>query len=475
MPGAFAVPDLRHQAHPKLSFIPPSYNLLFTQLVYWILPFLMKVRIQPWFPAGLENIETQNAEILAHLYCQFQTGKTRLLLAFRHVEVDDPLCGLYLLSRSVPQAARTLGFSLQQPIHAHFIYERGMPLWAGAWLGWMLAKLGGIPIRRGRQPDWTGLRVARDLLVHGAFPLAVAPEGATNGHGGIVSPLAPGVAQLGFWGVSDLRRENRCESVVVVPIGIQYHYLTPPWHNLGKLLHQLEIDSGLSPYHSPPDTYDRFPSYYYQRLLNLGDHLLKRMEQFYQRFHHQPLKEEKVSLPPDLTQEQILAARLHHLLDFALGMAESYFALEGRGHVSERCRRIEEAAWTYIYRDDIENLKQLPKLERGLANWVAAEAQLRMLHMRLVESFVAVSGTYVQDQLTVERLCEMALLMFDVVSRIKGDRIPSRPRLGWRSARITVTDPISISDRWADYQRDRRGAMKTLTEDIQAALERTIL
>ncbi len=468
------MPDLRHQAHPKLAFIPPSYNLLFTQLVYWILPLLMKVRIQPWLPAGLENVETQNAETLAHLYYQFQTGKTRLILAFRHVEVDDPLCGLYLLSRSIPQAARKLGFSLQQPIHAHFIYERGMPLWAGAWLGWMLAKLGGIPIRRGRQPDWAGLRVARDLLVHGAFPLAVAPEGATNGHGGIISPLAPGVAQLGFWCVSDLRRENRCESVVVVPIGIQYRYLTPPWKALEKLLHQLEIDSGLSPYHLPPESYSNLPSYYYQRLLTLGDHLLGTMEKFYQRFYHQLLPQEKGSLSSDLTEEQNLAARLYRLLDIALGMAESYFALEATGHVSERCRRVEEAAWTYIYRDDIENLKQLPKLEQGLANWVAAEAQLRMLHMRLVESFVAVSGTYIQDQLTGERLCEIALLMFDVVARIKGNQIPSRPRLGWRSARITVADPISISDRWTAYENDRRGAIKTLTQDIQAGLERTI-
>jgi len=53
--------------------------------------------------------------------------------------------------------------------------------------------------------------------------MTVAPEGATNGHSEIVSPLERGVAQLGFWCVEDLVKAGRSETVYIVPIGgIQY-------------------------------------------------------------------------------------------------------------------------------------------------------------------------------------------------------------------------------------------------------------
>jgi len=76
-----------------------------------------------------------------------------------------------------------------------------------------------------------------------------------------------------------------------------------------------------------------------------------------------------------------------------------------------RCRRL-EAGWTYIYREDLQDLKALSPLDGGLADWIAEEASLRMLHMRLVESFVAVTGTYVLEK-PFERFAETALLMFD--------------------------------------------------------------
>lgn len=88
----------------------------------------------------------------------------------------------------------------------------------------------GIPIQRGKL-DLVGLRTARHLLANSHLPMAVAPEGATNGHNQIVSPLEPGITQLGFWCVEDLLKAGRSEQVLLVPIGIQYRYENP----LGKL------------------------------------------------------------------------------------------------------------------------------------------------------------------------------------------------------------------------------------------------
>ncbi|HEY9725490.1 MAG TPA: 1-acyl-sn-glycerol-3-phosphate acyltransferase, partial [Chroococcales cyanobacterium] len=60
---------------------------------------------------------------------------------------------------------------------------------------------------------------------------------------------------------------------------------------------------------------------------------------------------------------------------------------------------------------------------------------------------------------------------------IKDKKIPSRPRLGWRRARVTVGEAISVSDRWSMYQTSRQAArlaVNDLTRDLQKALEKLI-
>lgn len=463
------------QVRPKLDFIAPNFQPWILPLIHWSLPILLKLRLQPWLPAGISQIETINSESLAKLYQKFQDGQIRLLMAFRHCEVDDPLSGLYVLSRAVPQIARQQGIALQLPLHSHFMYDRGMPLWAGSWLGWLFARMGGVPIHRGKSLDWIAIKTIRSLLINGQFPLAVAPEGATNGHSEVVSPLEPGVAQLGFWCVEDLLKANRCETVWIVPIGIQYRYSHPNWRKLDALLCQLEKDCGLPLHQSDREgVEDRGEKLYLHRICRLAEHLLVTLENFYRRFYHQ-----KALLLPDSTDAELDSnVRLQRLLDTALKVGEQYFALESNGSIIERCRRLEEVGWTYIYRQDISDRKSLSSLERGLGDWIAQEADLRMLHMRLVESFVAVNSDRLQEKLSFERLAEIALILFDLMARIKHEKVPRRPRLGWRSVRVTIGTPISVSDRWSHYSQSRSAAKQAvadLTQALQIALEKAIV
>jgi hypothetical protein len=457
------MPQSIRQVQPALRPIPPAFNPLVLRLVYAGLPLLLRFRLRPWLPAGIAQIDVKNAKQLVELIHQFQQGKIRLIAAFRHVEVDDPLCGLYLMSRSLPQTARQMRIRLRSPLQMHFLYDRGMPLWGGDWLGWLLSRLGGIPIHRGKRPDWQGLRSARELLTSGEFPLALAPEGATNGHSERLNPLEPGVAQLGFWGVEDLLKAGRPETVWVVPIGIQYRYADAPWTALDQLMTSLETESGLAAQPFNGSEAEREAAFY-QRLTRLGDQLLTKLEQFYTRFYHRKLE----------SRDRDISARLQMLLETALQISEEFFGLSAQGNFNDRCRRIEEASWTYIYREDVPDPAQLCSLDRGLGDWIAEEASLRSIHMRLVESFVAVTGSYVQEKPTFERFAETTLLMFDLLARIRGDKYPQRPRLGDRIAEMTVGTPISVSDRWESYATNRRTAKQAvgdLTQELQTALE----
>ena len=478
------MPNSISQVQPPLEFIPPAYNPLVMQGCQQILPWWLRFR------TNISHIQAENVETLAELFHQFQNQKVRFLLAFRHPNSDDPYCLGQLIWKLVPQAARAKGISLQFPVHSHFIYDRGIPLWAGAGVGWLYSHLGGTPIVRGKI-DRVGLRSARDLFVNSQFPIAAAPEGATNGHNEIVSPLEPGIAQMGFWCVEDLLKAGRTEKVLIVPLGIQYRYVEPPWQPLEKLLTQLEIDCGLPPLDrtdianlesTDSDSENQNHKFQYRRLIRLGSHLLAVMEEFYSRFYHKNLPQQTsilTSLPlPEKTandsSNEVMMARLKGLLDVALQVAEEYFNLKPKGSVIDRCRRLEQAGWDYIYREDIKNIAALSPLERGLADRLAEEANLRMWHMRLVESFVSVTGRYVEEKLTAERLAETTLLLWDVLARIKGGNPFGRPKLAKQQVQMTVGEPISVSDRWEGYQTSRRLAVAELTQDLQSALEAMI-
>lgn len=479
------MPSFIRQVKPPLHFIPTAYNPWVMRLIHWALPLLLKVRIRPWLPAGISRIEVDNVDHLVNLYAQLEAGKARFLMAVRHVEVDDPLSGLYLCSTAVNRAAKKKGIRLQQPIHTHFLYERGMTIWAGNGLGWLLSRIGGTPIRRGRRPDWVGLKAARKLMTEGKMPMVVAPEGATNGHSERLGPLEPGVAQMALWCAEDLQKADRSERTFIIPIGIQYRYEQPNWSKLATLLSDLEHQSGLTDNQKddfkPKATHQNLAKDCHLRILHLGEHLITVFEKFYARFYPtispaELSKEESENLP---SEQDNCAERLSRLLDRALRVAEQFFNLSSKGNLADRCRRIEEASWQAIYREDLPDLSTLSPLEKGLADWGAAAASLRELHMRIVESFVSADVCYINEKPSFERCAEVTLLMSDALSRLTStSKLPTRPKLGQRWVKMNVRSPIEITpDILADYQNNRRTGRKVvlnLTEKIQVALEGTI-
>jgi len=167
------VVNLASRAQPPLNFIAPALDTRVLALARWAMPFWIRWR------EHIRQIDVVNADGLVHLCQAFNAGETRFLLAFRHPSPLDSYCLAYLMWQAVPQRARELGIDLKHPVHAHFIYDRGIPLWAGDWVGWIYSRLGGTPIQRGKV-DRQGLRSARQLLANGHFPLAAVERGLAD-------------------------------------------------------------------------------------------------------------------------------------------------------------------------------------------------------------------------------------------------------------------------------------------------------
>lgn len=447
---------------PPLAPIAPAFDRRVLALVQVALPLLLRLRLFPWLPAGITGLEVVGGDTLTRCLHRFHVGEIRLILAVRHAEVDDPLSALWLLGRDQPRRARRLGLAIGRPVHAHFLFDRGMTLWAGSALGWLLGRLGGVSLRRGRHPDWTALRQARRLVLEGRFPFALAPEGATNGHGERIGPLEPGGAQLGLWCLEDLQRDGRGEEVLILPLALQYRYERPDWTGLARLLGRLERGLAL-PAAADPDPY--------RRLVRLGEALMGRLEGFY-------------DLEPAPALER--GERIARLLDRALTTAESRLGLGARGTPVDRCRRLEEAVWCRRYPDVPPPRRRRAPLDRGLADWRSVEASLAERHMRLAECFVAVSGSYVEERPSYERFMETTLLIHDALSRLRGDRLPARPRLGARCVRLSIAAPLSVQERLDALRRQDggggsgsrrlgRAVIASLNEDIRRSFEAALI
>ena len=460
-----------------LDFLPPRLDGRVLALSRRLLPWYLRRQ------CAITSLEVQSLERLVAAMDRFQAGESRLLLAFRHPSVDDPACLAHLIWRDLDQEGRRLGRQWRPRPHFQFLYDRGIPLWAGPRIGWLLQRLGGCSIQRGKL-DTVALRTARQLLLDGPYPLAVAPEGATNGHNERLSALEPGAAQLAFWTADDLAKAQRPEAMTVLPIGVQYRFSGNAWPAIEALLCQLERQSGLATQPAArPD-----PDALYPRLFALAERMLTLMETFYRNSYHRDLPAASATTTTTAataaaaapaatanpaaaqTANLALAERLGRLLETALAEVELSLAIEPRGDLASRCRRLEQAAWDRLY------LAAPPTaLERGLADRLAEETAQRLWHMRLVESFVAVSGDYVKERPSQERFADTLLLLWDTQARILGRDPGTRPRLGPRTALISLGEAIAFSPLLEDYHRDRRRAVARLTADLQRQLEALIV
>lgn len=446
------MPRLRvADAQPPLNFIPPAHRAWVRWLVRLLLPLLLRRQ-------GVAAVETEGVQKLAELFHGQQEGRVRLFLAFRHPSTRDPLLLAWLFWCRVPREARRLGLGLRPPVHAQFLYDRGIPLWAGRLVGWVLSSLGGIPIQRGKL-DRLALRTARELAVTGPFPLAIAPEGATNNHGELISPLEPGLAQLAFWACEDLAAANRGERVVIVPIGLRYPLLQPSWPRIDRLLARLETRLGIAPRPGPPAEAPEAGAQEsrYERLLAVAAALLVELESFYQRSYG-------LACDPEAPFADRLLLLQHRVLE----LVETRLGLRSQGTLQERCRRIEQAGWERIYRADLAG--QSP-VSLGLADWTAAEASLCLEHMRLVEPFAVITGSYVAEKPSPDRYAEVLLILWQATAWIEGRSQVRPPSLGPTRAVLQVGEPIDVTGSLASYRQDRRRAVDGLTTTIRRRLE----
>jgi hypothetical protein len=409
---------------------------------------------------GIRRTETSGGRHLVELYRDLQEGRARFIIAFRHPSIDDgPLVFRLMCGIARSEAAR-LGVRLPRAPKGYFLYGRDVPEWGGRWLAWIFPRLGAMSVFPG-QLDSPSLTAVRRCLTEAPHPLALAPEGQVTYHNEKVASLEPGTAQLAFWCAEDLRRQGRTEEVFILPVCFSYHYRESDWKGLARLLSRIERECGLP---ALPAAMDAQP---WVRVARAVRHLLERAEDFYARFYGVSFRTRGGE------SVEALQRRVDALVEAAIGEAERFFRLVPRGDWVQRVLAVRHAGLTWIHREDIASVDALPRLERALAERVAAEAWLRLRHMELADVLEYVRLEYLAPDSGIDRYVESVTTLWDVVNRLEGGNISGRGTPFSRSARIEICEPIPVARFQQAYRANRRRGVAELTGEILRAFRRT--
>ncbi|MFW5786397.1 MAG: hypothetical protein ACOCYC_04060 [bacterium] len=418
------------------------------------------------FGEGVAAVTVDGAATLVEEFRRFFAGETRLIIAFRHPSVTDaPLLG-NLFARRVPRLARRAGTPLGARSFVHFLYGRGVPVWAGRPVGWILPRLCAVPVYH-RRADSRGMNAVRAAAAAGRFPLALAPEGQVTYHNDTFGELEGGTGRIALWCRDDLHKAGCTEPVRLLPLSVAYHYPDTAADILPKVLREVAAAVGLESdlEIDAHGALDRTATYHY--LMTLTAHLVAQLEGLYAPF-----------LPAGTTtggseDPGALRARIQAVCDAALRAGELVHHLPSSGSFLDRIFRLRDAGWRAMFRDDIERLSPL---ERAHADTRAEEAKVATRHMELVDVLEYVDPGSIGPEAPMHRFIEHAVDLHDVINRMRGGTIANRLRVKGRHAVVTAGRAASLDElvRGASPAASRQEGVDRITGYIRSEFERLI-
>ena len=399
------------------------------------------------FALKLRSLSMIGSERAVSAYEDFQKGKSRLIVAFRHAYGDEPQLTAQTLLSVLPREAKRLGRELPRPTHAHFVHGYEVPLWGGAAIRWLLPRFGAVPVHHAKL-DSPSLKRIRGLMTSGSYPLALAPEGQTSYASRSVPRLERGFAHIALWALADLQALGRNETVTVLPLSFHYRYGKEGAKALDRVLSGIESVLG----DSAPGVPSAKAAGPVDRLRRAAEALLRSAEGYYEAFHredHRRAEPIPLGFPAAAGG---LNERWARVVDAALRAGEGALGLKAEGDAIERTYRIRHACWDRIY----GKTEEATPLKAALDDRTAGEAWFAMRHMELADlgfylDFDGISADYGTDF-----LIEGALNFLDAASRLMGGNFSARPVAARRDAVVVAGEPVDMGALASEHGGDRR-------------------
>jgi hypothetical protein len=415
----------------------------------------------------LRSIEFRRPEILAGAWREFQEGRSRLVIAFRHAYGDEPQLLSLAFAGALRTEARRLGSALPRIPRARFVHGYEVPLWSGAVTRWILPRSGAMPVYHAKV-DRPSLERMRAALRDGPYPLALAPEGQISYRSETLPRIEEGAVRLGIWCAEELAAAGRSERVLVLPLSVHYRHDESDAPKLEALVADIEESCGMPAVPAGPAGPARpapggpgWKAGLAARIAAVEARLIATAEEYY-----------GIRPAEGASRDE----RMDEVLEEALGRAEAAFGLAAEGDRIARVYRIRQEGWDRIYPEG--GLKSLTGLGRRLADRRAGEAWYVMRHMELVDLGHYLDSKYLEarngDGPPFDRLVEAAYSAADLASRLVGGDISHRPSILAKRAVIAASPPIDMGALLAAAAGDRRAAARAALAELEGAYLREI-
>ena len=337
-------------------------------------------------------------------------------------------------------------FSIMVKEDFNYVAAREVFDWDYGWNGRLMQRIGAYSVVRGAA-DRESFKMTRKVLAEGKKKLVLFPEGEISRQNDTLMTLESGAAQLTFWGVEELLKtqpqvNGQHEPLYLIPVALKYTYVADVRPALKRTLSTLENRLGIT----------NDSTEFYPRLRAIAARLLATMEQEY-----------GVKSPPDATtNDRVQAIRTHILSSIA---AHFRIALSPTAKPLECVRTLRNVMDDFVYVDEAPKSEYHRKIHDEKATIVKGFYR----DLDRVVNFLVIYEGYFQEQNTQERFA-------DIVERLESEIIGGDPSAkGARRVLLDVGEPINMTERFADYKKEKKLVLNKVTEEVALQISNMLI
>ncbi len=399
---------------PRQDFKPPKLNGLVLGIANACLPIALRARQV----VGVEFREGDLAKLR-------RLEKERLVILPNHPTNTEPAI-LFKLGRLV-----------RQPFY--FVACREAFDHVGGLWGWLIQRLGAYSLVRGAL-DRQSFAMTKELLATPGCKLVIFPEGEVYSQNDSLLPFQSGVVQLAFWGLEEARKREPEADVKLLPVAVRYSFVQDMAGEIANSIERLEQAVGL-PIAKSDETY--------ARVRRVGELVVAKLEAQYEL---KPIVDASLGDRMDVVKR----TQLERAADIAK------VKLKG-GPLPEEMRMVINA----VHR--VANDPSQAKTAYDLRLWEEARSHIQpALHeLDRLANWIAVYDGYVAASPTPERMVHLLV-------RMEKEALGLVAIKGRQRAQVAIADPISLAERLADYEKDKRATVAQVTKESEEKVQESL-
>jgi len=350
-------------------------------------------------------------------------GHERAMICPNHANRHDPLV-IFELSRLLNE-------------DFNYIAARETFDWLHGANGWLMQHGGAYSVVRGAA-DRESFKMTRKIIAEGKKKLVLFPEGEVSRQNETVMPLETGAAQLCFWAVEEIAKQDpnyASKPVYLIPVALRYTFPKDVRTTLLSRLSELEQRAGIKAAEVKKDARDR--------MHDLCERLLTTVEQ---EFDCKPAPEATLGLRVDALRSHVVK-RIADQLSVTLQPNESQLAW---------IRKVRNAMDDFVYADH----SPLSEYQKRISEEKARVIRSMYRHLDRVVNFISIYQGYIRESNTQEHFT-------DLLERIELEVFGRGPSpKGPRVVYLDVGEPINMTALYQDYKANKKQVVTQVTEQM---------